>query len=118
MSVQMTLADKVYNQLSIETLGGGSPFDFAGKFPHHGGEFLTQFELDCHDWGVAYGIAHGIARGEDPFESNESVGQRALAAARDAYSRVAGSDIFTRKAFDADRAERPVPVEPDAEPVA
>lgn len=109
MPVQMTLADKVYNQLSLEVPGGRAPMDYLGKFPHHGDDFLTQFELDCRDWGFAYGAAYAIARAEDPFESAASVGARVLEAARNAYARFGGSNIFTTEAFDKDRAERPVP---------
>ena len=38
--------------------------------------------MDLRDWGMTFGLAYGIARGEDPYESNESVAQRALDAAR------------------------------------
>jgi hypothetical protein len=46
------------------------------------------------------------------FEEIEAIGERALAAARDADSRWAGGEIFTHEAYDKDRELRPMaPVE-------
>jgi hypothetical protein len=66
----------------------------AREYPAAGGQ-LGQFEMDCRDWRMAFGVAYGIARGEDPYESQVSVCRRALDAARDAFTRWAGDDIFT-----------------------
>jgi hypothetical protein len=87
--------------------------DRSGHYPNHpDGEYLTEFEQDCRDWGLAFGFAYGVARGEDPFESNDDVLARALLAAEDAFARWNdGSDIFTTEAYDKDRATRPVPNE-------
>jgi len=116
----MTLTEKVYVLLSRETrhdLPG--PVGVVGCFPNHPeGEFLTSFEQDCRDWGLAFGIAYGIARGEDAFEPEDAVAARSLGAARDAFGRWGGSDIFTTVAYDKDRAERPVPDEIEIETVA
>jgi len=102
-----TLIEKVYTALSEEHTFGTGPLEVAGQFPRTPDErSLSQFELDCRDWGLAVGIAYGIARGEDPYEAEKSVTERALAAARDAYARWGRSDIFTSLAFTNDRAER------------
>jgi hypothetical protein len=109
----MTLTEKVYVLLSRETghdLPG--PVGAVGRFPNHPeGECLTSFEQDCRDWGLAFGIAYGIARSEDAFESEDAVAARALVAARDAFGRWGGGDIFTTEAYDEDRAERPREIE-------
>jgi hypothetical protein len=102
-----TLTEKVYTVLSEEHSNFTSPVEVVAKFPRPShDENLSQFELDCRDWGLTFGIAYGIARGEDPFEAERSVTDRALAAARDAFARWGGSGIFTDEAFAKDRAER------------
>ena len=104
----MDISEKVYNALAAEHgIGVAGPSGTAHRFPSrpHDQE-LTNLELDCIDWGVAFGIAYGIARGEDAFESEQSVTERALAAARIAYERWGGATIFTNEAFLSDRAER------------
>ncbi len=100
------LAERVYHALAAEE---GCPLAAAGDIPvipEPGA--LTSFELDCRDWGIAYGLAHGIARGEDPFETNTSVAERALEAAKIAWARWGDSAIFTEEAFRKSRAgDRP-----------
>ncbi len=46
---------------------------------------FTERERDLLDWGAVVGLAFGLARMEDPCESLESVGSRALDAALGAY---------------------------------
>lgn len=103
----LTLTEKVYNALASDHgFGEGNLHAAKSRYPKHSDCGLTSFELDCRDWGLAFGIAYGIARNEDPFELEESVCERSLTAARDAYARWAGSDIFTAEAYVSDRADR------------
>lgn len=108
-SVNLTLAERVYNVLAAEHgIGINGPVSSAHTYPATPQDGrLTQFEFDCLDWGLVYGIAYGIARAEDAFESEESVTGRVLEAARVAHLRWAGGEIFTGEAFGADRRERP-----------
>jgi hypothetical protein len=73
----MTLAEKVRAVLARDDTGEG-PIGLAaskiGPAPH------TDRDSDISAWGVTFGIAWGIARTEDPFESDEQVGQRAMSA--------------------------------------
>lgn len=112
----MTLADRIYTVLIREpAVGDDTPLEAAGTYPARpADECLTPFELDCRDWGFVFGIAYGIARGDDPWEPDEEVLARAHAAAREAFQRWGGSDIFTDEAFTRDRATRPVPNEIEA----
>ena len=70
---------------------------------------LTEFEMDCRDWGFVFGVTYGIARGEEPYESDDSVCERAMMAAREAFARFSKADIFTADAFEKDRSIRPAP---------
>lgn len=110
----MTLEDKVFAVVTDEApIGRRSPFEFAGTFPDKPEQqSFTSFELDCRDWGFAFGVAYGIARSEAPFESAYSIGERALEAAQAASLRWGNTRIFSMEAFKADRAER----EPIQEP--
>ncbi len=108
----MTLEEKVYSAITAESPTGLLCARVAvGSYPACGDELLSPFELDCRDWGFAFGVAYGIARGEDPFEADHQVAERALQAARTAFLRWGGDKIFTTEAFDRDRAERPMPEE-------
>ncbi len=100
------LAERVYRTLLADD---GCPLKASGDVPvTPEGEHLTVFELDCRDWGLVYGIAHGIARGEDAFEDNQSVADRALEAAKIAWTRWGNDAILTKEAFWKSRAgERP-----------
>jgi hypothetical protein len=100
----MTLTEKVYAVLGQEQSHGEAALATANRYPK--GDALTELDLDCRDWGFVFGFAYGIARGEDTYEPEASVLDRAEAAARDAYARWAGADIFTSEAYDKDRAER------------
>ncbi len=103
----LTLTEKVYGALAADHGSGAWDVHRASaRYPKHSGDGLTSFELECRDWGLAFGIAYGIARGEDPFEPEERVCERAMTAARDAFARWGGSDIFTAEACAADRADR------------
>lgn len=108
-AMTLTLAEKVYNTVAAErATGTKGAMEGAHTFPHTPPDSsLTSFELDCLDWGLVYGIAYGIARGEEPYELDTSVTDRALEAARAAYAKWAGSAIFTNEAFELDRRERP-----------
>jgi hypothetical protein len=39
---------------------------------------LSTFEDTLRDWGMIYGMCFALARGEDPWESHESVAERSL----------------------------------------
>jgi hypothetical protein len=106
MAVEITLTEKVYAALADDHGFG----DFADAYETVGA-YLTTFELDCRGWGLAVGIAYGIARGEDAYEPERSVCERALTAAREAYERFGGPGIFTDEAYREDRAKRPEPAE-------
>lgn len=103
----LTLTEKVYGVLAADHgFGVSDLFHAVARYPRHGDNGLTNFEMDCRGWGLAFGIAYGIARGEDPFEPEESVSARAMTAARDAFARWGDGDIFTLEAYAADRADR------------
>ncbi len=74
----MTLAQKVRAVLARDDTGEG-PVALVekklGPGPH------PDRDLDIGAWGVTYGIAFGVARTENPFESDEEVGKRAMEAA-------------------------------------
>ncbi len=104
----MTLIEKVQAVLTaIAPSGQVDPMQAVAIYPTtgNGGE-LSDFEMDCRDWGFAFGVAYAIARSEDPFESNHSVCERAIVAAREAFSRASGARIFNEQAFHADRELR------------
>jgi hypothetical protein len=85
---RMTLEEKVYAVVSTEhAVGIQGPLEAIAEYPRDGGGRLSQFERDCRDWGLVFGVAYGIARGEDPFEREDSVTSRALAAAGGAFRR-------------------------------
>ena len=111
MAVEITLAEKVYAALADDHGFGdfADAYETVGAYPKTDGGYLTEFELDCRGWGLAVGIAYGIARGEDPYEGERSVCERALIAAREAYERFGGPEIFTAEAYMEDRAKRPEP---------
>ncbi len=50
------------------------------------------------EWGLMLGIAIAIARGNDPYEPLESVVERALPAAAEAFKRYAGVDVLSTEA--------------------
>jgi hypothetical protein len=67
--------------------GGKCGFEFLEDHaPDRPPRDATDVELCDHDshnrdWGFVYGVALGIARGQDPYESSESVAARAFEAA-------------------------------------
>lgn len=71
----MTLADKLRAVLARDDTGNG-PIGLAastlGSGPH------PDRDLDICTWAVMFGIAWGIARSENPFESDDAVGERSL----------------------------------------
>ncbi len=83
----MTLEEKVYEML-VRDEGVGTE-STVGRCQEWAPGGLSEFEMDLLDWGCAFGIAFGLARAEEPCESNVSVGQRALEAARAAHVRYA-----------------------------
>jgi hypothetical protein len=107
MPAHMTLAEKLYDVLLEErTSNAGHPLNVSHAFPFTAGEVLSEFELDCHDWGFVFGLAYGLARSEDPDGPEADVSSRALSAAREAFTKWGGDDIFTATAFAQDRAAR------------
>jgi hypothetical protein len=104
------LADKVSTVLgAVAGAGFMDPVQTMSVYPRAFEPGLTAFEADCRDWGFTFGVAYGIARGEDPYESDDRVCERALMAAREVFSRFSQEDIFTEHAWSADRAVRPGP---------
>jgi hypothetical protein len=120
----MRLTDRVNTVLGAAAAPGFvDPVQAVSSYPRQREEGLTDFELDCRDWGFVFGVAYGIARGEEPYESDNSVCERAMTAAREVFSRFSASDIFTHTAYDLDRSHRPDPraleaagQEPDQQP--
>jgi len=107
---QMKLTDKVTTVLSaVAGTGFMDPVQTMSIYPRGAEPGLTQFEMDCRDWGFTFGVAYGIARGEEPYESDDSVCERAMTAAREVFTRFSRANIFTEEAFDADREVRPDP---------
>jgi hypothetical protein len=106
--ISMKITDKVSTVLAA-VAGNGfvDPVQTMSVFPRALDPGLTEFEADCRDWGFVFGLAYGIARGEEPYESDDSVCDRAMTAAREVFSRFSKSDIFTEEAFLADRQRRP-----------
>lgn len=109
MAVEITLAEKVYAAVADDHGFGefSDAYETVGAYPETDGGYLTDFELDLRSWGLMVGIAYGIARGEDAYEPERSVCERALTAAREAYERFGGPEIFTAEAYREDRAKRP-----------
>jgi hypothetical protein len=74
----MTVSDKLRAVMARDDNGEG-PIGLAvtklGAGPH------PDRDTDIGAWGVTFGIAWAIARAEDPFESDEHVGVRAMKAA-------------------------------------
>jgi hypothetical protein len=88
----MTLAEKVYAIIGYEAASGHSmPIECVWKVPVRP---HAKGSENYGDWAFAFGVACGIARGEDPFESMESVIERAEPAARDAFLRYSGVDVL------------------------
>jgi hypothetical protein len=110
VSSTTALAEKVSTVLgAVAGSGFMDPVQAMSVYPRALEPGLTAFETDCRDWGFTFGVAYGIARGEDPYESDDRVCERALTAAREVFSRFSQADIFTEHAFSTDRAARPVP---------
>jgi hypothetical protein len=72
------IADKISAILDLDDTGRGF-IGVASRRPQV--KHFSAWELDLIDWGAIYGLAFGIARAENPWESVESVAERALAAA-------------------------------------
>ena len=68
-------------------------------------EDLSQREEDLREWGYAFGLAYGIARGEDPYEANGSVAERAYMAATALFHDPAYSALTQIKRFEAPAAD-------------
>jgi hypothetical protein len=96
------LAEAVYQCISSEHDALDA---FKKALPEHQAGYRTLHELDFADFALTVGIAYGIARGEDPYESAESVTTRAAAAATTVWERVSDRDVT----YEQDPAARPVP---------
>ncbi len=105
-TLSSALAERVHAAMAAED---SSALDHGGTYPTKPDEaYLSTFELDCREWGIMYGFAYGIARGEDPYESVQSVGERALEAATEAWKRYGNDDVLTGAAYWKSRAgDRP-----------
>lgn len=109
-SINMKLTDKVCTVLAAQAPAGFvDPVQAVSVYPRADEAGLTEFEMDCRDWGFVFGVTYGIARGEEPYESDDSVCERAMMAAREAFARFSKADIFTADAFEKDRSVRPAP---------
>ena len=109
-SINMKLTDKVCTVLAAQAAAGFvDPVQALSVYPRADETGLTEFEMDCRDWGFVFGVTYAIARGEEPYESDDSVCERAMTAAREAFSRFSKADIFTVDAFEKDRSIRPAP---------
>jgi hypothetical protein len=92
------LQNKLLAHVRTETPTGFRDFlDFLHSRPVlPAGESLGEFEYDLVDWGSLYGVAYGIARGEDPWESNADVAERAFDAAWAVWDSWAGGEFHER----------------------
>lgn len=79
-----------------------------GQFPAvPRGALLTDFEMDCKDWGLVVGLAFGLEFERNPRSSQADLAERALATAREAWSAWGDPDLFTDRPFLVDRSVRP-----------
>lgn len=62
---------------------------------------LNQREEDLREWGYVYGLAYGIARGEDPYEANQDVAERAYQAAMGVFHDPTFSQLAVVRRFEA-----------------
>jgi hypothetical protein len=109
-SNMMKLTEKVSTVLAaVAGSGFMDPVQTMSIYPRALESGLTDFESNCRDWGFTFGVAYGIARGEQPYESDHAVCERAMTAAREVFSRFSKADIFTEAAFLVDREARPDP---------
>jgi uncharacterized BrkB/YihY/UPF0761 family membrane protein len=53
---------------------------------------MSAVELDLTDWSFTFGVAWAAARAQDPAESDDSVADRALEAAREVFRLYCGQD--------------------------
>jgi hypothetical protein len=84
MAERMTLTDKLKAAFESDTPIG---FDWAREYAHKvPGVAMKAEDLDLRDWGFYYGVAYGIARGENPYETNGSVAERAFDAALNTFA--------------------------------
>ena len=81
---QITLTDRVYRCLIDDDCASDAHRD--GLPTSQRGQ-MSIGEMDYHDFALCIGVAYGIARGEDPFETDRSVAERAAVAGRDAFFR-------------------------------
>lgn len=58
---------------------------------------LSQFELDCLQWGCVFGVAFALLFGENSWEAPADVARRAEAAATELWREWAGGDWNERK---------------------
>ena len=75
--VSAALQDDAANECMVSALDG------------HGGNGLSERDLDLADWGFAYGVAWARARERIPSESDDFVAHEALGAARAVFSEYA-----------------------------
>ena len=70
---------------------------------------LSALELDLSDWGFTYGVAWAVARAQDRYEPDESVAQRALAAAQEVFHTYCGTDDWAERIGRASPSAAPAP---------
>jgi hypothetical protein len=97
------LAERTYQCISRDV---GALEAHSQALPDHQRGDRTIHELDLSDFAVIAGVAYAIARGEDPFEPDGSVVERAGAAAALAHDRWGQWEVT----YEQDRAARPVPL--------
>ncbi|MGH2904277.1 MAG: hypothetical protein ACRDK7_11960 [Solirubrobacteraceae bacterium] len=90
-----TLVERLRAIYATET-GFGNPLnEAAGQMPTDelAKRRLEEVECETMDWGAMVGLAFGLARMEDPCEGLQSVGERAIIAAREVWAPYAGDQM-------------------------
>ncbi len=89
----VAIEQKLRKVLRRDDTGSGFIGRVSDEPPRGENGYFTSFELDLLQWGATYGLAFGIARGEDPWESDEEVAERAITAARTVFREDSGPGL-------------------------
>jgi hypothetical protein len=84
----MTLEDRVYAMYTLDCGPTKAAHENMQSKIERDDNPLTEYELDCRDWGIIMGLAFAVARGEDPYEPEGKVSDRATEATRKVWGRV------------------------------
>lgn len=75
----MTVGEKLRAAFSADEAMSNAFLETGHSRPQTGNGHLGEFEMDCLDWGLAYGMAFALCReASPPWESHASVAQRAF----------------------------------------